>query len=230
MIAEYYPILLHINLLTIFLRMGLAVVCGGVIGLERGRKGRPAGFRTHILVCVGAALAMMTNQYIVEMFGTSDPARLGAQVISGIGFLGAGTIIVTGRHQVKGLTTAAGLWASACMGLALGIGFYEAAIVACIIIIFVSTLLHRFDHHMLSTSKVMDLYVEFGDAADISTFMSKMKPQGIKVVEVEFSKVGATSDAAVAAIMTIRSDVSRDHSDVLALVSQAQGVKFVEGL
>lgn len=230
MITEYYPVLAEINLLTIFLRMGLAVICGGVIGLERGRKGRPAGFRTHILVCLGAALAMMTNQYIVEAFGTSDPARLGAQVISGIGFLGAGTIIVTGRHQVRGLTTAAGLWASACMGLALGIGFYEAALASCLVIIFVSTLLHRFDHHMLSTSRVMDLYVEFGEISDISTFMAKMKLQGIKVVEIELSKVSSTSDAGVAAIMTIRAEESRDHSDVLALVSQMQGVKFVEGL
>ncbi|MEG0541295.1 MAG: MgtC/SapB family protein [Angelakisella sp.] len=217
-------------MITICLRMGLAVICGGVIGLERGRKGRPAGFRTHILVCLGAALAMMTNQYIVETFGTSDPARLGAQVISGIGFLGAGTIIVTGRHQVKGLTTAAGLWASACMGLALGIGFYEAALIACLAIVFVSTLLHRFDHYMLSTSKVMDLYVEFGDIADISTFMTKLKLHGIRVAEVELTKVNSTSDAAVAAIMTVRSDEAKDHSDVLALVSQMQGVKFVEGL
>ncbi|MEG0753465.1 MAG: MgtC/SapB family protein [Angelakisella sp.] len=230
MISHYFPVLVEINMITICLRMGLAVICGGVIGLERGRKGRPAGFRTHILVCLGAALAMMTNQYIVETFGTSDPARLGAQVISGIGFLGAGTIIVTGRHQVKGLTTAAGLWASACMGLALGIGFYEAALIACLAIVFVSTLLHRFDHYMLSTSKVMDLYVEFGDIADISTFMTKLKLHGIRVAEVELTKVNSTSDAAVAAIMTVRSDEAKDHSDVLALVSQMQGVKFVEGL
>ena len=121
-----------INMVSIILRLSLAMIFGGIIGFDRGKKKRPAGFRTHILVCIGSALAMITNQYIVQVMGMGgDPTRLGAQVISGIGFLGAGTILVTGRQQVKGLTTAAGLWASACMGLALGIGFYEGAIIGC---------------------------------------------------------------------------------------------------
>ncbi len=222
--------LVSINTVSILARLGLSVICGGIIGLERGKKGRPAGFRTHILVCMGSALAIMTNQYIVETFGVSDPARLGAQVISGIGFLGAGTIIVTGRHQVKGLTTAAGLWACACMGLAIGIGFYEAAIAACACIFFVSTLLHRFDHYVLSRSKVMDLYVEFGSISDISSFMARMKVQGISIVELEMTKVNSTSDAEVAAIMTIKSEEAKEHADVMGLISQMPGVKFVEGL
>ena len=115
MLTQHFPALAELSLWTVLLRIALSALCGGMVGLERGRKGRPAGFRTHILVCLGAALAMMTNQYIAESFSTGDPARLGAQVISGIGFLGAGTIIVTGQRQVKGLTTAAGLWASACV-------------------------------------------------------------------------------------------------------------------
>ena len=230
LLTQTFPFLKDLSIVTILLRMCIAVICGGIIGAERGRKGRPAGFRTHILVCLGAALAMMTNQYIMMTFNTSDPARLGAQVISGIGFLGAGTIIVTGRHQVKGLTTAAGLWASACMGLAIGIGFYEAAIFACLVIVFVSTLLHRFDHYILSSSKIMDLYIEFGDIADMSSFMAKMRQKGVRVVEIEMTKVNATSDAGVAAIMTLRAEEKKDHSDMLELASQMKGVKFVEGL
>ena len=124
----------EINLLSVSLRLILALLFGGIIGLERGSNRHPAGFRTHILVCVGAALAMMTNQFILQQFDTGDPARLGAQVITGVGFLGVGTILVTGRHKIKGLTTAAGLWASACLGLAIGIGFYSGAIVAALII------------------------------------------------------------------------------------------------
>lgn len=230
MLSHAYPLLEELNLFSLLLRMFIAVLCGGIIGMERGKKGRPAGFRTHILVCLGSCLAMLTNQYIVDTFNVADPARLGAQVISGIGFLGAGTIIVTGRHQVKGLTTAAGLWASACMGLAVGIGFYEAAVLACLMIVFVSTLLHRVDHQMISHSKVMDLYVEFGQVSDLSTFMTQLKPFGLRVVELEMTKVSATSDASVAAIMTLKSDEKKDHSDVLALISQIQGVKFVEGI
>ena len=112
---------------AVVLRILLAIVIGGLIGLERGLKNRPAGLRTYMLVCVGSCLIMLTNQYIYQCTGAGDPMRLGAQVVSGIGFLGAGTIVVTRHNQIKGLTTAAGLWASAGVGLALGIGFYEAA-------------------------------------------------------------------------------------------------------
>ena len=113
---------------SMVLRILLAILLGGIIGMERGMKNRPAGLRTYMLVCLGACIVMLTNQYVYQTYGVGDPVRMGAQVISGIGFLGAGTIIVTSRNQIKGLTTAAGLWASACVGLAVGIGLYEVAI------------------------------------------------------------------------------------------------------
>ena len=121
--------LYELNIYSIAIRLSLAVLLGGIIGLERGATRHPAGFRTHILVCMGAALAMLTNQFIYDTFSTVvDPARMGAQVITGVGFLGVGTILVTANKKIKGLTTAAGLWASACLGLAAGIGFYDGAI------------------------------------------------------------------------------------------------------
>ncbi|NLN47211.1 MAG: MgtC/SapB family protein, partial [Clostridiaceae bacterium] len=142
--SELVVSLRELNTLSIVVRMLFAILAGGVIGMERERKRRPAGFRTHMLVCLGSALVMMINQYIFYTFTqSSDPARLGAQVISGIGFLGAGTILITSRQQVRGLTTAAGLWASACMGLAIGIGFYEGALIACVCIFLTITLLDR---------------------------------------------------------------------------------------
>ena len=98
---------------------------GGIVGVEREKKGRPAGLRTYMLVCSGSALVMMTNQYLAVCYPQVDVSRMASQVISGIGFLGAGTIILTGKNQVRGLTTAAGLWAVACLGLAIGIGFYS---------------------------------------------------------------------------------------------------------
>lgn len=119
-----------------FVRLTLAGVFGGIIGFEREHSHRPAGFRTHILVAVGAALVMLTSGYIFEAYKgltNMDPARLGAQVISGIGFLGAGTILREG-FSVKGLTTAASLWAVSCIGLAVGIGYYEGAFIATIFI------------------------------------------------------------------------------------------------
>jgi putative Mg2+ transporter-C (MgtC) family protein len=122
--------------LSMIARLTLAGFLGGVIGYEREHTRRPAGFRTHILVCVGAALVMVTSEFIFKQYHTfvnMDPARLGAQVISGIGFLGAGTIIRDG-FTVKGLTTAASLWAVSCVGIAAGIGFYGGAIVTTIIV------------------------------------------------------------------------------------------------
>ena len=113
----------EVTLLAVIIRIASAALFGGLLGLEREIKNRAAGLRTYMLVCVGACLVMVTNQYIFETFGASDPVRMGAQVVSGIGFLGAGTIIVTRRNQIKGLTTAAGLWSAAGVGLALGVGF-----------------------------------------------------------------------------------------------------------
>ena len=125
MIVDRFPWLLEPNILTVLIRTLMALICAGMIGSERNLRGAAAGMRTHILVCLGAMLAMTTGQFAFLHYGTVDPTRIGAQVVSGIGFLGAGSIIVTRGNRVHGLTTAAGLWASACIGLAIGIGFYE---------------------------------------------------------------------------------------------------------
>ena len=104
----------EINILSIVLRIILSVVCGGILGIERGKANQSAGMRTYTLVSLGATLVMLTGQYMYDVFSTGDPARLGAQVVSGIGFLGAGSIIVEGKTKIRGLTTAAGIWTSAC--------------------------------------------------------------------------------------------------------------------
>ena len=125
--VEAYEYLQEFNAVSIAVRIFLAMVVGGLIGIERGKQGRAAGMRTHILVCLGAALTVMIGVYARETLGVvnSDPLRIAAQVVSGIGFLGVGTILIKGRFQITGLTTAAGVWATATIGLALGIGFYE---------------------------------------------------------------------------------------------------------
>ena len=118
------------NIVTVALRLILAMFLGGAIGVERGKQGRAAGMRTHILVCIGSALASMIGFYAYDVLDVSnDPLRIAAQVVSGISFLGVGTILLKGRFQITGLTTAAGIWTSAAIGLALGVGFYEGAII-----------------------------------------------------------------------------------------------------
>ena len=146
------------------LRLLLAICIGGGIGWERARSHHPAGVRTHMLVTIGAAVIMLLgSQTVGEFVGTanSDPARLGAQVISGIGFLGAGTILVTGRQEVKGLTTAAGLWASACMGLAIGAGFYECVVLCTVLIFLCMRFLPAFENYLVEKARFINIYVEF---------------------------------------------------------------------
>lgn len=148
------------------LRLVLAGVLGGLIGYEREHTNRPAGFRTHILVCVGAALVMVTSEFIFDMYSGKvnlDPARLGAQVISGIGFLGAGTIIRDG-FNVRGLTTAASLWAVSCVGIAVGIGFYGGAIIATILIYLTLIILKKAEKHFASRNRYRTFIVESGNA------------------------------------------------------------------
>ncbi len=170
-------------------RLLLACVLGGFIGYERESMNRPAGFRTHILVCVGAALVMVTSEFIFERYKSSvniDPARLGAQVISGIGFLGAGTIIREGVN-VKGLTTAASLWAVSCVGIAAGIGFYEGAIAATIIIYLTLIVLKKLENYISRKDQFRAIYVKSdnvpGQIGMIGSIFGKYK---VNIKNIEF--------------------------------------------
>lgn len=125
-----------IDLFSMLMRMVFAFLCGGIIGLERSYKNRPAGFRTHILVCIAATIASSTGIYLyLNAHIPTDVSRIGAQVVSGLGFIGGGTIIVTRKKTIKGLTTAAGLWAAGIIGLAVGAGFYEGAMITTVCVL-----------------------------------------------------------------------------------------------
>lgn len=209
-------------------RLSLALLCGGILGIERGRKKRPAGFRTYMLVCVGAALVMMTNEYICKVYGSGDPARMGAQVISGIGFLGAGTIIVTGHNRVKGLTTAAGLWAAACIGLAIGIGFYSGAILGTIMIFFAMALMHNFDERVMSSTKVINLYIELEKATDIGTIIKYAKENNMKITDIEVERSNDIHETGTAVLLSLRLVKKQPHTIIIDMFSVIEGVKRVE--
>lgn len=226
---EFVDLMQGVNLLSTAVRLLLALICGGVLGFEREKKKRPAGFRTYMLVSVGAALVMITNQYMAELYQTGDPARLGAQVVSGIGFLGAGTIVVTGRNHVRGLTTAAGLWAAACTGLAVGTGFYSGAIMGCFFVFVVMSMLHGLDTWVMSSTKVINIYVEFTKMSDVGTFMNYVKEQEMRISDVEITKSSyARDDVGVALLATLKLDKKRPHNEIIQMLSTAEGVKFVE--
>jgi putative Mg2+ transporter-C (MgtC) family protein len=149
------------NLITVLVRLVLSAFCGGIIGIERGKQRRAAGLRTHILVCVGAALTATIGYFSVMVLGiSSDPMRIAAQVISGIGFLGVGTILVKGRFQITGLTTSAGLWVTAAIGLAFGAGFYEGALIAFALSAVTVVILHRLERKINAKRANYGVYVE----------------------------------------------------------------------
>ena len=149
-------------------RILMALIVGGIIGLERGRQGRAAGMRTHILVCLGATLTSMTGVYAYEILGFgNDPLRIAAQVISGIGFLGVGTILIKGRFQITGLTTAAGIWCAATIGIALGSGYYEGALVTFLAAVTAVTIMHKLDYRITRRHSRFGIYIEITSAEKV---------------------------------------------------------------
>ena len=220
------------NEISVLIRFVLATICGGLIGIEREHKHRPAGFRTHILVCLGAATTTLTGQYLLSTFGTgsTDPARLGAQVIAGIGFIGAGTIIVTKRRQVKGLTTAAGLWASAIIGLTIGVGFYEVAVYATFLILVTEILLSKLDWYILSHAKNINVYIEYTNTDALTDIMNELKCREICVVDVEITKAKSETDHRTSAILSLELPKSATQNGILTVISNVEGVTIVEEL
>ena len=216
-----------INVGSIFFRLSLAVILGGIIGLERGFKGRAAGMRTYMLVSLGAALVMVTNEYMSNIFPHADPARMGAQVISGIGFLGAGTIMITRDKQVKGLTTAAGLWASACMGLAIGVGFYAGALIGMAFIFFVTMGMHGLDRK-LSKSRTADLYVELTESARIPDLLMSLREAGIKVTHMEILQPKYDGKRQTALLLSLLFPTRQPSHERLAELCEYEAIGFVE--
>lgn len=220
----------EITEMSIVVRILAATIVGGLIGLERGTKNRPAGLRTYMLVCVGASLIMLTNQYIYQFTGAGDPMRLGAQVVSGIGFLGAGTIIVTKHNQIKGLTTAAGLWASAGVGLALGTGFYEAAITAAVSIYAILALLQRWERRVHKKIRLLEIYVELSKSVPLFEFTQNLRELQLQVEGLQFEHDGGLEQNTRAVILTLKSNKREDHYDLQEKIKSLDGVVYLETL
>lgn len=231
-----------LSIWDLLIRVGVAMLCGGIIGIDRGKKRRPAGFRTYMLVCVGAAMTMLLGQYLVAMTTTvwvgymptgsvnTDVSRIGAQVINGIGFLGAGTIIVTGKQQVKGMTTAAGLWASACMGLSIGAGFYLAALICCILIIITIVFFSKMERFILSRSRNINLYVEFEDTEDLSAIISTINENQVRIFDVEVTKAKYSDNHYPHAIFSLQLPQKASHTLVMTALAKIETVRSLEEL
>ena len=220
----------EVTLLAIVLRILAAVICGGAIGIERELKNRPAGLRTYMLVCVGSCLIMLTNQYIFQVTQSGDPMRLGAQVVSGIGFLGAGTIIVTRHNQIKGLTTAAGLWTSAGVGLALGVGFYEAAFVAGIFVFVILAIMQRWDDRMHTKTRVVEVYVELDATLSLGDFIRALRDMELEIQNVQMEKESAPEVGTRGLLATLRSPKRCNHLVLIEQIKTIKGISYLEEL
>ena len=230
----------ELNIWSMMLRILLAMFMGGIVGMERGKKGRAAGFRTYMLVAVGAAMTIMLGQYLhimihtawadvtAEINGKTDVSRFGAKVTNGVGFLGAGTILVTGRQEVKGLTTAACLWASACMGLAIGAGFYECMLVGSILVIISMRLFPALEDYVIAHSKIMNISLEMDSLENLGNIIAKIKSEDIKLFDVEIDKDVQSHITRFSVLMSVGLPKKRQHAEVLAMLSALAGVVAIE--
>lgn len=232
---------MELTFYDVLIRLLLATVCGGVIGIDRGKKHRPAGFRTHMLVCLGASLTMVLGIYLSVMISSGvffaeglpalsvDVSRFGAQVINGIGFLGAGTIIVTGKQQIKGMTTAAGLWASACMGLAIGAGFYLGALVGCFFIVSTIVFFSKLEHIIMAHSRNITLYVEFEYIDTLTHIIELIKDEQTRIFDIELTKAKGNSEQRFnSAIFSLKLPKKKRHTELIAKIAEFRSVISIE--
>ena len=221
----------NITLSSVAVRLLLAVILGGVIGIEREYKRRPAGFRTHILICLGATMTTMTSQYLyLNQLYFTDMARLGAQVVAGIGFIGAGTIIVTRHQRVKGLTTAAGLWASAIIGLCIGGGFYEGGIFSAALIVLVELLFSKLEYRLLDHAPEVNLYIEYRDRACLESILALYRIHKLKIISMEVTRSTGSDTHNACAIFSIRLTKKYSALQLLKDTSTIEGMILVEEL
>ena len=219
-----------LNIWSILLRVFLAVLISGAIGLERSSRRQAAGLRTYILVGIGSAMIMITNQFLLEAFNNGDPARLGAGVLSGIGFLGAGTIMLTSKSQVKGLTTAAGLWATACIGICVGCGFYTISIIAFVLIILVLQFMPRIEKVFTSRRGYFELHIEFEQRANLKTFVSLVREKGYKIIAVEHNPAYSNSGLSVYTMVLTNKKGKRglNRKELLEWAKSLPYVEYIE--
>ena len=201
-----------ITLASVAFRLILSTLCGGIVGMEREFKRRSAGFRTHILICLGAAMT-----------------TLGAGVVAGMGFIGAGTIIVTRRQRVKGLTTAAGLWTVAVVGLAIGAGFYEGGLLTTVLILLAEMLFSKLEYHIMATAPEINLFIEYEDRSALDRVLKLYRDRQIKVSNMEITRQpGGEGNDAACALFTLRLNKHCPAGTIISDICAMGGVRNVE--
>lgn len=214
----------ELTIATVILRVVLATMCGALVGIERSYNNRAAGFRTHMLVCIAASIAAMTGIYLYIYEGIpTDPTRLPAQIISGLGFIGGGTIFVTSKKNVVGLTTAAGLWASGIVGLCIGGGFYEGGILAAFMIICAET---RFFGLIPKVSHLADftIAVNYTHTEALDRTMRFLKDHRMRIRNLQIEGEGDGEAYVYTAVLTIRPYEKMDEEVMKDSIEKLDGI------
>lgn len=221
----------EMNFITIIFRMVLAIIAGGIIGVDRGIKNEAAGLRTHTLVSLGTTLIMMTNIYVYELYSDAniDPTRMGSYVISGIGFIGAGTILVTNENRVQGLATAASIWSAAALGLAIGSGFYAAAVAGIFLIIGIIILLRPFKQYLQQKIEFTEISLIVFSKNGFNNFLEYIHSKELDVssLNVEQESSGDQNDQGI--IFTITLDIGKKskRDDFIKDLKEIDGIENV---
>ncbi len=213
---------------AMLIRLILATTLGCIIGAERATKSHAAGLRTYILVSIGSCTAILVNEF---MMGNADLSRIGAGVITGIGFIGAGTIVITSRNQVRGLTTAAALWAVACTGLAFGIGAYTLGLFSSVLIIIAVMLLPKVEGRLQEKAKMYDIHVELMSRPDLKKLLEYLRDNNISVKSIAYDPAYANSGLSVYTLGLYSSSknfISRN--ELLTRLAKLDYVHYCEGI
>lgn len=213
------------------IRMLLAVVCGGLIGLERTYHRRPAGLRTHMLICLGASMTTMISQYLLlNMHFYTDMARIGAQVVAGIGFIGAGTIVVSRNKKVSGLTTAAGLWTCAIVGLTLGAGFYEGGLFVAGSVLLAEVIFSQLERLILRSSPEVKLQIHYVGKRAMDRMLQYFRENHIKIVSMQVLRPQETGARFPSTVLLLRLNKKIRRTEFLKNIRYLEGIISVEEL
>ena len=213
------------NIISVIVRIVLAILLSSILGLERSKSGRAAGLRTHILVCLGACIAAMTGVYINQYYG-GDPSRIAAQVVSGIGFLGTGTILIRNKSAIVGLTTAAGVWVTGAIGIAIGYGFYEAALISSLLSFLIIDKFNKLEKKFKPNGRVFTAYIEFIDAQKINDTIVELLDAGIVLSDTAFTKVKTNLPEGLAANTTITVEKNKTTKEAMEFINNHTNVSF----
>lgn len=217
-----------VSLISMTVRLLLAAVLGALVGVDRESSGQVAGVRTFSLVCLGSCLAMLTGEYLFTIYPKTDPSRIAAQVISGIGFLGVGTIVVTARRNVKGLTTAASLWVTAALGISIGAGLIWESLICFILIMVVVLILTPVSRYLDRTNRRVVMYLELDYGEGIVAFFDFIQDSGYSVHSMEKLTSASILKDDIALRMVVDMKKRRDHTAFIKEIRELPYVHYVE--